>query len=196
MSGPEGGDGFGYHVSVGDFDGDSIDDVILGAWGDEGMEEGDPSGAGGIHVYPGVEGGIPAAEPSFSAFGFNGSDQFGESVSMLGDANGDGHNDLFVTAARNHDFGVYVGRPYMVSGQDGERLPLDLPGEAAGHRFGNAVALADLNGDGARKFSLSATDPNPPSQVRAGSAGYSTRMCSLRQPPFAGRLVFPGPQSR
>ena len=47
----------------------------------------------------------------------------------------------------NDAFGVDVGAPYYVSGANGSTTLLNLAGEAAGHDWGAAAELMDIDGD-------------------------------------------------
>lgn len=147
--GDQANDQFGIGVNVGDYSGDGIDDVIVGAWFDE--APGQPT-TGAVHVFNGVEGGLPAqvadqllipADPVASA-----GTLLGEHMAVLGDVDGDGDNDLMATAAREDTLGEDVGRWYVFP-NGAEPYPVDLPGSLGGHRFGSGVAVVpDLNGDG------------------------------------------------
>jgi len=81
------------------------------------------------------------------------SDQTGASlgrmfVSFVGDVDGDGCPDAYISDWENHARGKNTGRVYVHSGLDGERL-LTLTGEYAGDGFGIGTAEAgDVNGDG------------------------------------------------
>ena len=66
-------------------------------------------------------------------------DSFGQHVSGVGDVNHDGYDDVIVGAPGNNAGGEGAGRAYVYSGKDGHLL-LTLTGEAAGDKFGSAVA--------------------------------------------------------
>ena len=142
-------DQLGIGVDIGDYSGDGVDDVIVGAWFDE--APGQPT-TGTIHVFHGVEGGLPGAvadqllapaDPAASA-----GTLLGEDVVVLGDVDGDGAPDLMSTAAREDTLGEDVGRWYVFP-TGGDAYPVELPGSLGGHRFGNGVAVVpDLTGDG------------------------------------------------
>lgn len=147
--GNQANDQFGIGVDVGDYTGDGIDDIIVGAWFDE--LPGEPT-TGVLHVFNGVEGGLPGqvadrllapADPAASA-----NILLGEDMTVLGDVDGDGDNDLIATAAREDTLGEDVGRWYVFP-NDADPYPVDLPGSIGGNRFGMGVAIVpDLDGDG------------------------------------------------
>ncbi len=151
--------------AAGDFNGDGISDLILGAPWDS------PSGglSGGVYVIFGHAG---AFTPSVSLSSLSGSDGFkivggaadnrmGNAVASAGDLNGDGFDDLVVGAYVADKSGIDSGSAYIVFGRAGP-LPSTLDvgslngsngfridGSAAGSMLGAAVRSAgDINGDG------------------------------------------------
>jgi len=137
-------DFFGHSVStIGDFNDDGFHDVIVGAPGN------DYSGhdAGRAYVYFGGPSLDTSADAVLSGEGTD--DYFGYSVSVAGDANGDGYEDLFVGARSN---AIYEpGRAYLYYGGPGFDAIADLtltentliPGFA--HSVSGGI---DVNGDG------------------------------------------------
>ena len=159
---------FGFSVSgMGDFDGDGIDDIIVGAYYADPNELED---AGEAYVIFGREGGLGAAFDLNSLDGSNGfaipglaaGDQAGISVSSAGDVNNDGIPDLLVGAPMADTPQMdNVGKAYVVFGSNSPfSASLDLSlldgndgfvitGEAAGGELGRSVSEAgDVNGDG------------------------------------------------
>ena len=144
----------GYSVSTaGDVNGDGYSDVILGSYNFK-------SGAitvGKAYVYHGVSGGLAAA-PAWSSLGesvVNG--EYGMSVSLAGDVNGDGYDDVLigdpyydrpVGASFDHN----IGAAYLFLGSAAGVAPVytwRALGEQAGVEFGCSVSFAgDVNGDG------------------------------------------------
>ena len=120
------GDQLGSGVeAAGDTDHDGVPDVIASA-----------PGAGKAYVYSGKDGHTLL---TFSAE--KSTDNFGQHVSGVGDANGDGYPDVIVGAPGNGAGGEGAGRAYVYSGKDGHVL-LTLTGGAAHDAFGSAVAGA------------------------------------------------------
>ncbi len=160
-------DNSGYSVSsVGDINGDGIDDLIIGA------RYADPNGnfSGQSYVVFGSRSGFSASlnlstligTNGFAINGINAYDNSGRSVSSAGDINGDGIDDLIIGALFADPNGnIFSGQSYVVFGS---RSPFSssinlstitgtngfrLNGVAAGDRSGISVSSAgDINGDG------------------------------------------------
>ena len=116
-------------------------------------------------------------------------DRLGAEVFSGGDLNGDGIEDLVVTATDagipNTDANSYYdsdrrGKTYVVFGTEGDRTTFDLnnlngnngfsvSGLDAEHNLGNAVSAGDLNGDGIDDLVLGAANAG----LRVTSYGYS-----------------------
>ena len=166
IQGDTASDNAGLSVSGGgDVNGDGIDDLIIGA--DLGNNGGD--NAGEAYVVYGQAGnsrgtvdltGLVASD-GFVIQGDVASDQAGHSVSIAGDVNGDGIDDLVVGARGGDDGGADAGEAYVIYGQAGNaRGTVDLTGLAAndgfviqGDRASNLAgfsvsAAGDVNGDG------------------------------------------------
>lgn len=146
----------------GDVDDDGFDDVLLGA------DQADPaagSNAGQTFlVYGGPAlgnvfdlGGLGAGGVVFN--GANAEDCSGISVSVDGDVNGDGFDDILIGAMNGDASGNASGQAYLIYG--GPALPstltlnllgdrgVQISGEAAGDRCGGAVAfVGDVDADG------------------------------------------------
>jgi len=145
--------------SIGDFNGDGLDDLVIGAPG-----AGD-SDAGEAYILFGRQGGFPAAlglsalngSNGFRLFrGTSGSFNIGRSVSNAGDVNGDGLEDLFLGSQENT-----FASGFVVFGRRGTFSPsfdLDTLNGSNGFRIlerqsgaftGFAVSSAgDVNDDG------------------------------------------------
>ena len=140
LTGDSAGDVLGGSVSGGqDVNGDGTPDVIAGARGDA------KNGAlsGGAFVFSGLDGSL-----LYLFSGDSVDDQFGFSVSMAGDLNGDGFADMIVGAPFDDNNGADSGIARVFSGFDGSIL-YTFVGDAAGYRLGTSVSEAgDVNGDG------------------------------------------------
>lgn len=104
-----------------------------------------PRGTGRVYAYKGA-----SAKPLFTFDSDESGGAFGAMfLSVVGDVNGDGTRDLYVSDWANSAKGRSTGRIYVYSGKDG-RLLFTLTGEAAGDGFGIGVADAgDVDRDGA-----------------------------------------------
>jgi len=122
-TGPNGGQlGIGVEAA-GDVNGDRIPDVIAGA-----------PFANQAFVYSGRDGTV-----LHTLRGEASGDGFGQRVSDAGDLDGDGRDDVLVSAPQHDGAGQNAGRVYVFSGRDG-RVLLTLDGDSAGHTFGTALA--------------------------------------------------------
>lgn len=140
--------------SAGDVNGDGKDDVIVGAKvnsNTNGIE------AGRAYIFfGGRTGTINASTADVILNGENERDQFGQAVSSAGDFNGDGKDDVIVTAWANDNNGVNAGSAYIFFGNltsgttiNAGSADVIIHGQNAGDLFGNAVSPAkDFNGDG------------------------------------------------
>ncbi len=186
LDGVGAGDSSGYSVSnAGDVNGDSFDDVIVGA------HHADPNGinSGSSYVVFGKASGFDATMDLSSLDGSNGfrmdgaaADGYsGSSVSGAGDVNGDGFDDLIIGAPRAGPNGTHSGSSYVVfgkaSGFDATMDLSSLDGEngfrvdgLASYLLGYSVSAAgDVNGDGFDDLMVGAPGASP-SAARSGSS--------------------------
>jgi hypothetical protein len=130
---------FGFSVStVGDVNNDGYDDVIAGAYGYN-------SYTGRAYIYYGGSSMDNTADVTLT--GEANDNQFGFSVSMGGDVNNDGYDDVIVGA---HGYNSFTGRAYIYYGGSAMDNTADvtLSGEATSNYFGFSVSTAgDVNND-------------------------------------------------
>lgn len=131
---------FGYSVSgAGDLNGDSYQDVVVGAYSYN-------SSTGKAYIYYGGTG-----MNNFADFEFEGEstfNRFGASVSSAGDINGDSFSDVIVGA---WGYNSSAGRVYIYTNTiTGEDIPdIVVTGETVDNDFGWCVSSAgDVNNDG------------------------------------------------
>ena len=196
INGVSAGDESGRSVSnAGDVNGDGLDDLIVGANGDD--PNGDGSGAS--YVVFGKSGGttvelsdVEAGTGGFVINGGSAGDQSGFSVSNAGDINGDGLSDLIVGAPGDDPNGNGSGAAFVVFGKSsGTAVELSdveagtggfvINGVSAGDQSGYSVSNAgDVNGDGLEDLIVGAPgdDPNGngsgASYVVFGKSGSTT----------------------
>jgi hypothetical protein len=152
LTGEDAGDYAGWSVAgVGDWDGDGLADLAIGAYGADDAA----SGAGLVYVVTGGPAGdLDLGASTFMAYGESYNDAAGWSVAGAGDYTGDGTPDLVVGAYGDDDGGSGAGSAYVVAGgrSGGESLSLayaHLVGVSSDDAAGYSVAGAgDTNGDG------------------------------------------------
>lgn len=135
-------DYFGSSLSGNQFlDADAIPDFIIGS---PNRDPGGVPGAGAATVFDGA-----TATVLYQIAGTSFADNFGNSVALAGDVNGDGFGD-FIIGARLVDVGglVDAGSVFVFSGIDGSIL-LRVDGVNSQDNMGDSVAGGvDMNGDG------------------------------------------------
>ena len=123
----------GRALSTGDVNGDGFDDVIVGAWlGDGGGDDHDDSGE--AYVVFGMAGGFSASVDLAALDGSVGvrfivnEDDYnaGRSVSLIGDVNGDGFDDIIIGAPFTGGFYDRDGEAFVVFGGDSLGASIDL----------------------------------------------------------------------
>ena len=148
----------------GDFNGDGLADLIIGA-----PTAGNGSGAAYV-VYGHASGDVDLSSPGAGAslLTVAGDTQFGDGVTSLGDFNGDGRDDLLVVD--HAAAGSALPTAYVVFGQAGGfgasqdlasgsaiyKIALDAPFNEG--EFHQVVAARDINGDGLDDVLLTSTD--------------------------------------
>ena len=152
-------------ASAGDFNGDGIDDIIIGS--DYGN-----SGAGKSYLLFGKNSQAGESFGSdmdlsalnlpdgFAMTGLSAGDRYGRSVSSAGDINGDGYADIIIGAPHvdpNNGGITNAGESYVIYGKSMQAIQQDSPnhidsvitGLGYGDNTGHSVSTAgDFNGDG------------------------------------------------
>lgn len=148
---------------AGDWNGDSWQDVILGAPGFPNLEN---VKAGSVRISSGKNGGTLAM-----FYGQTEDELFGFQACVIGDWDGDTIPDVAASAPSFKVNGVGVGRVDVRSGADGSTLAswtgIDSPGS-----FGKSLArIGDVNGDGRDDLAIGAPKSLGPGRVFVKLAG-------------------------
>ena len=163
---------------ISDVNGDGIDDVLVGAF----SEDGGATNAGRAYIFDSVTGNpirtltSPNSEPSGN---------FGIGLASVPDADGDGQEDILVGAWNENAVTGGGGRAYLFSGESGVLLrTVESPAAESGGVFGRTVAgVPDLDGDGLGELLIGARGEDG-GALNAGRA-YLFRSGQGGMPPIA-----------
>ncbi len=175
--------GFGQSIAMGDINGDFIDDLLVGA---PGQDTAGRFNNGTVYGFLGAASWGPSDvidgpnDFDFALLGATSNDGFGHSVIVLPDMDDDGDGDIVVGAPYNDEDGGYAGRVYVFGGGE-VTMPvvLDaltdaasiLTGDSAGDFAGFAVGYAgDFDGDTIADLLVGAPGDDPAGRSGAGSA--------------------------
>jgi len=138
--------GFGVSgCSVGDFNADGYDDVLVGdylATNSAGDVE-----AGVARIYSGFD---KAVLRTYE--GEDTTDEFGTTCAVIGDVDGDGTSDHLIGAARAPSTGTSLGAAYVFSGASGALIQKLQDPTLVGYYATRVADAGDVNGDGKRDF--------------------------------------------
>jgi len=173
-----------FSLAQGDFNGDGIDDILVGAPKGDGPDN-ERTNAGEAYVILGsadVEGTVDIAKDQhdFTVIGTNARDNLGFVVAS-GDVNGDRIDDILVGArfasgpdgSRNNAGEAYVvfGSPDLSGTVDTalDEQDLTIVGAEAGDYLGYALAAGDVNGDGIDDVIVAAQRASGPTNTRSNA---------------------------
>ncbi|MCK5038385.1 MAG: FG-GAP repeat protein, partial [Thermoplasmata archaeon] len=115
ITGASSGDKFGFSVTgAGDIDGDGIDDILIGAPGND-TADGSKANGGGVFAFCGgayLSGDVSASSANFTYYGETAGDMLGYSVGPIGDVNSYGDDDIVVGAPY---YDSSAGKAYVLS---------------------------------------------------------------------------------
>jgi hypothetical protein len=178
-------DQFGKSLAAGDFDGDGIDDLAIGAWD----AVGGVTQAGSVTVLYGAPGGLNdlggAQWWSQASSGVSGSpannDFFGNAL-VAGDFDGDGEDDLAIGATNDDEAGTNAGSVTVLYGSPSGLTTsgIDFLTSASiacasvdeGEGFGSVLTAGDFDADGADDLVLGVPEESHfPGNVTIANAG-------------------------
>lgn len=163
ITAPAAGTRFGESCAVGNFDGDSTRDILVGAK--------ESTSVGGAYVYEGTK-----LLQNFSGAGSSNTD-FGQTVANLGDVNGDNIDDFAIAATSQSVASNSTGKVFFhlgnSSGLQGTASQTFTSSASTG-LYGRAIAGGDVNGDGRSDMFVGA----PGSGLILGYHGSSSGLAS------------------
>ena len=165
------GDLFGFSIeTISDLDGNGVNDLIVGAYSDNGNAEATPRNFGNVAIlFLDTDGSLVKAKREIKNSTANGptlsfDDAFGVSVANMGDLNGDGWDDLAVGAHLDDAGGSNRGAVHIVymaengfvsSAVEVNDNTANGPELGNGYWFGYAVEnIGDFDGDGVNDLAV------------------------------------------
>ncbi|MBI4601553.1 MAG: VCBS repeat-containing protein [Planctomycetes bacterium] len=134
-------------VAEHDLDGDGVPDY--------GVQDGNPLIDHEDHYRMRVHSGH-TGEVLWERFGEQPKDGFGLGMNGIGDADGDGRNDLIVGTPGTRVEGRVAGKLYVLRGQDGREIYTLTTGLEHDGLGVSSVVMPDFDGDGVKEFVVSA----------------------------------------
>ncbi|MFO0981568.1 MAG: integrin alpha [Planctomycetota bacterium] len=189
------GDQLGNAVSaLGDIDGDSVGDLIVGAW-----QNGLPGDGGYARVYSGRDGHVLFTFHGDNFDPWGDGDALGWSVAGAGDVNGDGVPDMIVGSPYDDLVSFDSGSARVFSGKNGSLLYTftGTPGDISGFGWGVA-GPGDPTVTGSRIlwWARRVTTPSSHRPVRCGSSRGPTERSWMGSQAAMPATLWAGPPPR
>jgi len=182
-------DKMGQAIAAGDFDGDGVEDILIGADEADGPGNGRPAAGEAYIIFGSPTLGsvvdLASGGAGVTILGADNSDHLGEDVLATGDFNDDGYADAAV-ATRYADGPGNIrpdaGEVYIIFGSAGISGTVDIAsgqqdvtiyGADAGDRLASSIAAGDVNGDGIDDIVLGTWEGDGPANARSrGGEAY------------------------
>jgi hypothetical protein len=176
LSGKASLDQFGESLAVGDFNGDGVADLAVGA-------SFSLSSKGTVYLFFGRVGSfssvdLASQQAPLTVTGAQAEDRAGGAIA-LGDLDGDGLDELIIGARRASPSGrASAGQVHIIRGSRTFSGTVDLAtspgivikGPTAGEEFGSSLATGDVDGDGKDDLLIGAQFASPSGRSKAGAA--------------------------
>jgi len=176
-------DQFGYSIeSISDLNGDGVNDLVVGAFSDNGSAEQQAINYGNIHIlFLNTDGSLARSTVEVRDDTTNGptlsaDDAFGSSIANMGDLDGNGYDDLAVGAVFDDNGGSNRGAVHILfmdadgaveSAVEINDSTTNGPTLANGYWFGRSVEnIGDLDGDGVNDLAVGANRDSDAGSVR------------------------------
>jgi len=156
-------------IFIGDWDGDGVDDLAIGAARDSTVA----NLAGAVRVHSGANGSVLAA-----FYGTNAIDYFGAYLARMPDMNGDGVDELAVSAPYADNTGTDTGSVFVYAGRTGALL-MQSDGPSNLIFYGVPLGpIGDVDGDGVCDLYVSQYGVGDVVHVVSGANGSEIRTLS------------------
>lgn len=171
---------------AGDINGDGFDDIVIGAY----FADINGTSSGRAFVVFGTGEGFGASfnlsnldgDNGFIIDGVSAFDELGRAVSSAGDINGDGFDDILVSAANSQTDGAFSGRAYVLFGSDSGFSPSFNLSNLNGDNGFTIIGINDLDAIGWSVSNAGDVNDDGVDDIIIGTLGGDTPMVILARP--------------